>query len=413
MDDKKTKDYQFVKETTKKVPKNWKLLSMKLGRILIAAAIFGAAACFVFCLLFPVFEEHLAGRKNTVNLDEPEQTKEEQEPVIIQENKAMTLEDYENLENQLYRVGKDARSSVVEVSTVTEAKDWFDQDYEATGQGAGVILAETGSQILVLTEQSLIAGAKKLKVTFWGNSSAEAGLKSCDGNTGIAILSVEKRGLDSGLLEQIKPLQIGNAAGMTAGDFVVAVGRPLGSAGSVLTGKITATDRQVSAADRNYRVYMTDMMADTSAGGVVLNRSGELVGVITHLHHPRDSVDPVWFLPMSEVTALVEDLSNGARIPYLGVYISEVTKEISETYDLPRGIYIKRVDVDAPAMTAGLQAGDVVTKINGIEVLTERAWNLAFEDLKPDEKITVTVKRLGSANTYQDVECSAVIGTKK
>ena len=412
MDDKKTKEYQFVKETTKKVPKNWKLLSMKLGRILIAAVIFGAVACLVFCLLRPVLEEHLAGRKNTVNLKEPDQPKEEQEPVIIQENKAMTLEDYENLENQLYRVGKDARISVVEIRTVTAAKDWFDQEYEAAGRGAGVILAETGSEILVLTEQSLIANAKKQEVTFWGNSSAEARLKAYDGNTGFAILSVEKRGLDSNLLEQIRPLQIGNATGMTAGDFVVAVGRPQGSAGSVLTGKITATDREVSIADRNYRVYMTDMMADTSAGGVVLNRAGELVGVITHLHHPKDSVDPVWFLPMSEVKTLVEDLSNGEQIPYLGVHISEVTQEISEAYDLPRGIYIKRVDADAPAMTAGLQAGDVIVKVNGTEVLTERAWDIAMEDLKPDEKVSVTVKRLGSANTYQDVECSAVIGTK-
>lgn len=412
MNDKKTNDYRFVNETTKKIPPNWKQFGMKLGIVVFFAAVFGAVACLVFSLLKPAVESRVM--KHNISLDDsPQEAEEEPEQIVIQENKDMTLEDYEQLENQLYGIGKKARKSVVEIVSVTSAKDWFDSDYESSGQGAGIIIADNSNEYLILTERSLVSKAKKLQVQFYGNYVASARIKAYDANTGTAVLSVDKRDIEADALTQISVLKIGNSSGLTSGDLVVAVGSPQGDAGSVLTGRITSVNKRISASDINFKVLTTDMEIPSTAGGVLLNTKGELVGLITHLYNPGESRTQLMALPFSEISDLVENLSNGKSIPYLGIRFSEVTQRISEEYDLPEGIYIKSIDLDSPAMTAGLQAGDILVEMNGQEILTETAFTKALSETREDQKVKITVKRLGSGNTYQRVSCEAVIGRMK
>lgn len=412
MDDKKTNDYRFVNETTKKIPPNWKQFGTKLGIVVFFAAVFGAVACLVFSLLKPAVEGRIM--KHNISLDDSSQEAEEEpEQIVIQENKEMTLEDYELLENQLYSVGKNARKSVVEIVSVTSEKDWFDSDYESSGQGAGIIVADTANEYLILTERNLVSEAKKLQVQFYGDHVASARIKAFDANTGIAVLSVDKRDLDSDTLKQIEALKIGSSSALVSGDLAVAVGSPQGDAGSVLTGRITSVNKRISTSDINFKVLTTDMEIPSTAGGVLLNTKGELIGLITHLYNPGESRTQLMALPFSEITELVEKLSNGKSIPYLGIRFSEVTQQISGDYDLPEGIYIKSVDLDSPAMTAGLQAGDILVEMNGQEILTESAFTKALWETKEDQEVKLIVKRLGSGNAYQSVSCEAVIGRMK
>ncbi|MCU6762260.1 Probable periplasmic serine endoprotease DegP-like precursor [uncultured Roseburia sp.] len=412
MDDKKTNDYRFVNETTKKIPPNWKQFGTKLGIVVFFAAVFGAVACLVFSLLKPAVEGRIM--KHNISLDDSSQEAEEEpEQIVIQENKEMTLEDYEQLENQLYSVGKDARKSVVEIVSVTSEKDWFDSDYESSGQGAGIIVADTANEYLILTERNLVSEAKKLQVQFYGDHVASARIKAFDANTGIAVLSVDKRELESDTLKQITALKIGSSSALVSGDLAVAVGSPQGDAGSVLTGRITSVNKRISTSDINFKVLTTDMEIPSTAGGVLLNTKGELIGLITHLYNPGESRTQLMALPFSEITELVEKLSNGKSIPYLGIRFSEVTQQISGDYDLPEGIYIKSVDLDSPAMTAGLQAGDILVEMNGQEILTESAFTKALWETKEDQEVKLIVKRLGSGNAYQSVSCEAVIGRMK
>ena len=89
---------------------------------------------------------------------------------------------------------------------------------------------------------------------------------------------------------------------------------------------------------------------------------------------------------------------------YLGLGISTVTNEIEKEYDIPRGIYIKEVKMDSPAMEAGLQSGDVIVEIGGKAVYDETAYERKLLQVKPGDKVSLIIKRQGT-NGYVSIRC--------
>ena len=92
--------------------------------------------------------------------------------------------------------------------------------------------------------------------------------------------------------------------------------------------------------------------------------------------------------------------------------LSTVTDEIAEEYGIPKGVYIKSVELDSPAMIAGLQEADVITKINGEEVSTVEQYNLKIYPLNPEDVVSITIKRQG-AEEYVDLDCMVTVGVLK
>lgn len=408
MDEKKPREYRFLNEETKEIPRNWKKFARKLGMVIFFAAVFGAVACLVFSMLRPVMENGMAvsqEQDETSDSLSEDVAEEIPEQVFIKETEEMTVSEYENLQTQLYTIGRDADRSVVEIKSVTNQKDWFQADYEKEGEGSGIIIKDTGSEILILTETALIRDASRIDVKFYGSDLVTARMKAYDSATGIAILSVDKKDLGENTANLICAAKLGTTSRLMQGMFVIGVGSPLGEAHSVLVGSITSSDRQASVTDANYRLFTTDMTATAASRGVLLNVDGEIIGL---LHQNPDS-QTLEALAISELNTLIERLSSGQNMVYLGLQISEVTKAISEEYGLPQGVYIKDVDMDSPAMTAGLQAGDVIVKINGKDVATESQYEEMLQSLQKDQKLNITVKRQAADGQYQSVTCKAEV----
>lgn len=415
--DQKQEEYHFVKEKRKEIPPNRRKRAKSLGWTVVLAVVFGLVAALVFCCVKPAMEKLTAKKEDTVVLsaDEEEETEEnadvQSDPVYITETQQMELADYQVLQNKLYAVGREANKSVVAVTGIGQATDWFEDSYQTKNQGSGIILADTGSQYLAVTEKKLISDADHIEVTFSDDSTSPARLVAYDGNTGIAVLGVEKSELSQETLNRVEAATLGNSSGITQGTMVIAIGSPLGEPFSILTGNVTLNTQEVSTLDANYRVISTDISANTGGSGALININGDVVGLIMQDYGREDDQGTVTAIGISEIRALVEKMSNGETPAFLGLEITTVTADLAEENQLPEGVYIKSVQEESPALAAGLQAGDVIVKIGTTEILTDDEYEDYLLSVKAGDADTVTVKRMGADGTYEQIAFPVVYGT--
>ncbi len=336
-------------------------------------------------------------------------TAEEPEPVYIE--KELEIEDYQILQNKLYAIGKKGNRSVVTVTGVTSNMDWFDSAYESENQASGLIIANNGQELLILTEKKVITNAEAIEITFINDEIAPGVLKKYDGNTGIAIISVALADISEETLGKIDVAVLGNSLAITQGTVVIAIGSPLGVTYSILCGTITSSSNTVSVWDSSYTIFTTDIMGSTKGSGVLVNLNGEVVGLVMQGYSSEGDQNTLTALSISQLKGIIGDLSNGRAIPYLGVKVSTVTDEIARDFGLPKGVYIKSVETDipSPAMDVGLQEADVIIAMDGEEVLTVEEYTKRLQALEPEQQLKLTVMRQ-NGNEYIELEFNATVG---
>ena len=155
-------------------------------------------------------------------------------------------------------------------------------------------------------------------------------------------------------------------------------------------------------------VYDTDSsMYDDILGDVLSKHSDhKLKVIIGSIQKEQNTLTAV---SISELKDIIEFLSNGLNIPYLGIKGSTVTDAISKEYDIPKGVYIKEAVADSPAMTAGLQTGDVIAAVNKKEILTMKDYQKALMKLKKGDEARITVNRQ-NADGYKKFNCTLEVG---
>ena len=171
----------------------------------------------------------------------------------------MTLDDFQMLQNKLYLIGNRVNRSVVTVTGVREGMDIFESPYEASGQASGLIIGNNGRELLVLTEYEVIREVKSVRITFIDNQTLEAEIKKYDANTGIAILKVPVEKISKDTINKIDVAVLGNSLQTRQGKMVVALGSPLGTSYSILTGNITSVTNTITTQDHNYTVFTTNI----------------------------------------------------------------------------------------------------------------------------------------------------------
>lgn len=221
----------------------------------------------------------------------------------------------------------------------------------------------------------------------------------------------KKRQLAADTTDQVAAATLSSSSALSQGTIVIAIGSPLGEPFSILTGNVTSSSYEVSTVDANYKVISTDINASDAGSGALINLKGEVVGLMLQSYSTREAQSTVTAISISQISKLLEKMSNGESPAYLGLEICTVTAEIAKTNELPKGIYIKQVSPDSPAMQAGIQVGDVLTKIDSKEILTAEQYKDYILNAKDGQQSTVTVKRMGADGKYQDLRFKVVFGT--
>ncbi len=429
----------FMKETIKQRPLNRKKL---VRRTLITAAmavIFGMVACFTFLLLEPVISNRLYPEEEpdtVVFLEEtveeeilpedmiadesqmqPEATEapaleDEQIAQVLSEMK-LGIDDYLSLINGLNGVAREIQKSIVSVVGVTSDVGWLDNEYENEGVVSGVVAADNGRELLILANINSLKGADSLKVTFADDLEYEAFIKKKDNNTGYAIIAIQKGTMKETTVNMAKPVSLGTSVSSgLVGIPVIALGRPMGTDDSLCYGSITSTGNSIRLPDSSYKFLTTDIYGSTAASGVLINLRGQVIGMIDMTYNASDMENIISAMGISELKKVVERLSNDKEIAYFGVYGKDVTKEANEEMGVPFGAYITEVDMDAPAMNAGIQSGDVIIRMGDTEISGYQSLVEALLLLKPDQAVTVGLMRQGP-DGYTEMEVDVELSVKK
>ena len=421
-------DFQFIKETRKEKPINRKKFVRQMVKTIILAVVFGVVASLTFVVLMPRFEQYFTPEEPPqVSFEEPEPVEDVEEPpeepeqtqdsekpetVIIEKPTPLDLSQYQMLQNKLYAVGREADKFIVSVTNVKNDTDIFNTSYETKGIGSGIIIADTGDQLLILTEKKTIAGASSIRVTFSDGATVKAELQKYDGNTGITVLRVKTADVSKETKKQIAVATLGSSVGVSQGQTVLAVGSPIGTIHSILTGNITSNRNTISTMDCHYTIFTTDMVGSADASGALINTKGEIIGFILQDYNMQKEQTTLAAVSISELKGVIELLSNDKSVPYLGLVISTVTDDIAEDYHMPKGVYVRDVAFDSPAMQAGFQRGDVITAINGEAVVAVEDYEKMLRGLTVEDVVHITYERQG-AEEYIPLEIDAKVGILK
>ncbi|MAQ37620.1 MULTISPECIES: DegQ family serine endoprotease [Thioclava] len=258
--------------------------------------------------------------------------------------------------------------------------------------GSGFVISEDG---YIVTNNHVIEDADEIEIEFFSGKRLDAKLVGTDPKTDIALLKVES---DSPL----PFVAFGDSDAVRVGDWVMAMGNPLGQGFSASAGIISARNRELSGSYDDY--LQTDAAINRgNSGGPLFDMEGEVVGVNTAILSPNGGSIGIGFSMASNVVAkVVEQLKEygETRRGWLGVKIQDVTADMAEAMGLeaPEGALVSEVP-DGPAKEAGIEAGDVITSFDGGEVKSTRDLVRRVADAPVGEKVRVTVMRDGEAKT--------------
>lgn len=422
----------FMREKIKQKPVNKKKLLRRTVTTAVMAVVFGLVACFTFLVLEPVISNRLYPEEEPKEVAFPEETLTEemkpedmlvneedveaQEPdpaelklmdeqieeLLSQVDLEFTLEDYQALYDDLRELTEEVGRAVVTVAGVTSDVDWFNNIYENVASSSGVIIANNEKALLILVSAGNLNGADSIEVTFCDQTQVEAELVQKDENTGLAILSVPLSAIGRETIEMIDIAELGSSSTLNLlGMPVVALGSPLGTAGSVSYGMVTSTGTVIDLPDSAYKRITTDIYGSRNATGILVNLSGMVIGIIDNVNTGNDMANLLTAYGITELKRTIEQMSNNKERAYLGVHGADVPKEAvgdTET-DMPAGTYIREIEIDSPAMAAGIQSGDIVTKIGNTDITTYNEFLGVLQAAKPEEVLKVTLTRQGHQMT--------------
>ena len=323
-------------------------------------------------------------------------------------DREMELEDYRQLYRKMYSMSGEVSKSLVILTADQEIDDWLNEENLRGKRTTGVIIGENGYELLILADSSRIktSSADGLTIRFpSGDSTRDVYLRRMDHETGLAIYAIRLGAIPEGAKESYTIATIGNSSARSiTGNAVIAAGMPLGNS-SVCYGSVTSAQTKINETDAAYHLLTTDIYASRDASGILTNVRGQVVGIICSDHHENGMENLIYAYGISSIKQLIEDLSNSQERIYLGNHLAEVPADVMMAYSVPEGVYITDVDMDSPAMKAGLNRGDVIVKIGDMSVRTVDEYMAALHNCEHGENITVEYARNnGVQYVYMSVE---------
>ena len=316
--------------------------------------------------------------------------------------------------------------SVVSITNMgtTEFRTFFGTyEQESQSSGSGIVIGRNDTEIVIVTNNHVISGAKEISVYF--NSDGEdadennvisAKVKGTDPAKDLAVIAVQVKDIPKETLDMIKIAAIGDSSTLKVGEPVVAIGNAYGYGLSVTSGIVSALNREVSVTSDGQtitnRLIQTDAAINPgNSGGALLNSKGELIGINSVKFISEDVEGMGYAIPISDVESIIGDLMNKVTRDqvkesdkgYLGINGVDVTTDASKSYGMPEGVYITTITEGGAADQAGLRKGDIITKLDGTRITGYAQLGDTLRYYEAGETISITVQRLEDAEYTEKV----------
>ena len=410
-----SENYSFIKETIKEQPTDKKRLAGKFLTAAVCGVIFGACAAGTMALIVPKALEKFGtapDQKAVVTLTPS--VKAEQvtpTPEATEQEKTSASTAWQNdLSDGMSQIAEEPRRALVRISAAGEDSDLLDDSFLEYGDEEGFVFLKNSEAFYILTVSDQMQEADKFTVTFSDGAVTDGILCKKDLRTGFFVIKVPFTSVDEETQEKIPAAPLVAADDMKQTESVIAIGSPSGDYDSLMGGTITSVTGTLKVADEEYGMLTTDMVGSEEGGGILLNFSGEVAGIIWNQEEDRTNV--IRAVETAQLRPLLESMANGEDICYIGIMGATISSYQSENLDVPRGVYVDAVDEDSPAMTAGIQNGDILHALDGQEVQSMEEYASVLQGLNKGTRTTVNVYRKNPFGEYEDVQLKVTIKEK-
>lgn len=316
--------------------------------------------------------------------------------------------------------------SIVSITnmSVQEVQNYFGgtSKQESESAGTGIIISQNDSELLVVTNNHVVAGSDTLTVTFADGNSVEANIKGTDSEYDVAVVAVPLDSISEDTKKAISVATLGDSTELKVGEPAIAIGNALGYGQSVTVGYISALNREISASDETVKVLQTDAAINPgNSGGALVNMQGELIGINTAKYSDTSVEGMGYALPISDVQDIINDLIAGKNVSndgttsgqaYLGISAQTITSQYAQLLNMPEGVYISSVEQGSAAEECGLQSGDIICSLDGEDIADMETFHDKIVACNPGDKVTIVYYRNNNGN-YEKQTATATLKEKQ
>jgi len=273
------------------------------------------------------------------------------------------------------------------------------------GLGSGFVIDKRG---IVLTNNHVVAGADEVKVLLSDGRSFDAKVEGSDPATDVAVVRIAKPPGD------LKSVTIGDSDKVRVGDYVLAIGNPLGLGQTVTMGIVSAKNRAIGIGVYEDFIQTDAAINQGNSGGPLFNFDGAVVGINSAILNPAMAMNVGFAIPINLARQIGEQLLGGShRVSrgYLGVATDDLTPELAQKLGMPfqRGAVVNYVEAGSPAAKSGIRANDVIIEMGGRPIMGKGSLQLQAGTRRPGENIKVAVLRAGK-RVEVDVKLAENVG---
>ncbi len=341
--------------------------------------------------------------------------------------------DGEYTTNQITYVQDDITGTVNSVmpAMVSIINNYTDMSINMWGQtytrpsvssGSGIIVGETEEELLIATNNHVVASADKLEITFIDGSTAEAVIKGTDEDMDLAVIAVPVSKLSDETKAAIAVAVLGDSDNLQLGEPVIAIGNALGYGQSVTDGIISALNREIETENGATGTFIQTNAAINpgNSGGALLNIRGEVIGINSNKIGGSVIEGMGYAIPISAARPILAELMEREtrtekldedEIGYIGITMQTISGDIASVYGWPKGVCVIEIAEGSPADKSDLLKGDIIVKFNGQRISLATDLQSVLQYYRAGETVTLTVKRLINGE-YEDVDVELTLGER-
>lgn len=387
--------------------------------------------CFGACAALGFYAVQLGTGQLAQNEEPAEKEKErDQEALSVQ---AQPLP-YENVgttrhityvQTDLSEMVEDVMPAMVSIvnNYTSKGRDFWGQTYLKPGvsSGSGIIVGETDRELLIATNNHVVADATSLEITFIDGSTAEAVIKGTDADMDLAVVAVTLSDLSEDTRNAITVARLGDSDNLKLGEPVIAIGNALGYGQSVTDGIVSALNREIEVEDGSTGTFIQTNAAINpgNSGGALLNLNGDVIGINSNKIGGSAIEGMGYAIPISAAGPILAELmerETRARVDademgYMGVELQTISKDIAKAYGWPQGVSIREVTEGSAAEAAGILKGDIVVKFDGQRIYLATDLQDLLQYYRAGETVEITVMRLIDGE-YESIDLEITLDKK-
>ena len=289
-------------------------------------------------------------------------------------------------------------NSVVSINCSAVSTNIFGQKVQSASSGSGFVITQDG---YIVTNQHVVSGASSVNVTLYNGDTYPATVVGGDSDYDVAVLKIEANGLQA--------VTLGKSADVNVGDTVMAIGNPLGELTfSMSQGIVSCCDRAINVDGTPFNMIQVDASINPgNSGGPLMNLYGEVVGIVSakYSSYSDTTVEGIGFaIPISDVQTIITDIMENGQVTdkaYMAIKAGSMTEQMAAQYniDVTQGVFVYAAEKGGAGEKAGLQLGDVITKLNDTDITSMSDLSMAKKGFKAGDTVTLTVWRGGQKIT--------------